>query len=330
MDYDQHLLDLAFADLDYLLDTERKDPARNDHRCPGCNGSRFNYATSSSSHPGSSVCIDCGVVQSATVIFEQMYGVDLPRKSSNYKRIHHWHERISQLLLLESQIPPADFLRIVEKLCDGTYTHINKDIIRTVLRSLNMQLYIEKWLQIIHRMTGVTPPTPGSCLILKLDSMFQDLQEPFESVKGANRKNFLNYNYVFCRLLHLLDCGQFSMFFPLIKSKLKLKQLDTMWEAMIKPLKWQLKPLEVVAPFSVRLEQPALLLQKTSAQCALPSPVVPGIAPLRMVFRTSGRPALKRRPLDSELLRSDQPARSSRTKTVARKRPRLLSVKYPR
>ena len=53
-------------------------------------------------------------------------------------------------------------MQIAERLLDGTHPIINKeslkDVIRGVLRSLNMQLYIEKWLQIIQR---CTPPSPA-------------------------------------------------------------------------------------------------------------------------------------------------------------------------
>ena len=138
---------------------------------------------------------------------------------SNYKRIHHWHERISQLLLAETAIPADEFGRIAQRLLDGTYAVLNKDSIRAVLRSLNMQLFIEKWLQIIQRLTGIEPPKPGPVLMERLDNMFTDLQMPFSHFKRNGRKNFLNYNYVFCRLFQRLGCPQFSMFFPLIKSK---------------------------------------------------------------------------------------------------------------
>ena len=59
-------------------------------------------------------------------------------------------------------------MQIAERLLDGTHPIINKDVIRGVLRSLNMQLYIEKWLQIIQRCTGIEPPKPGNWLLIML------------------------------------------------------------------------------------------------------------------------------------------------------------------
>ena len=72
-----------------------------------------------------------------------------------------------------------------------------------------MQLYIEKWLQIIQRVTGVHPPMPGPLLIQQLDDLFLQLQVPFDDFRMKGRKNFLNYNYVFCRLFQKLGCPQF-------------------------------------------------------------------------------------------------------------------------
>lgn len=285
----QNDVDAAFADMEHLLALERPVPLQSTNTCIGCGGSNFVYNGSGSGHPGSRVCDTCGVVDSCNVYWETMYGNTLQGKPSNYKRIHHWHERISQLLLMESAIPNEQMLQIGQKLCDGTYNVINKDSIRAVLRSLNMQLYIEKWLQIIFRITGIQPPCPGPLVVRQLDDLFQELQRPFDSYKMPNRKNFLNYNYVFCRLFQKMDCAQFSMFFPLIKSKTKLKALDNMWSDMVRCLNWDVTPLASVAPFAVQLEQPALLLQRLGSQCAMTVPAVIETKPLRMVFQKSDR-----------------------------------------
>ena len=113
-------VDAAFADLEHLLALERPVPV--DHAgCAYCGANNFLYNGSGSGYPGSRVCDTCGVVESGVVSWEYMYGRPFPTKTSNYKRIHHWHERISQLLLLESAIPNGQMLQIAEKLCDGSH-----------------------------------------------------------------------------------------------------------------------------------------------------------------------------------------------------------------
>jgi len=328
--YDQQLLDLAFTDLDHLLAAERPVACESRSYCIACGRGRLTYAGSDSSHPGSLVCDSCGVVQPGIVFYETMYDRDVARTSSNYKRIHHWHERISQLLLMESQIPDHEMLAIAEKLCDGTYAVINKDTVRAVLRSLNMQLYIEKWLQIIYRCTRIAPPIPGNLLVHKLDEMFQLLQEPFDCFRVEKCKNFLNYNYVFCRLFQRLNCTQFCMFFPLIKSKQKLKQLDDMWNSMAATLRWEITPLAQVAPFAVRLEKPELLLQRLASECVCSIPAEIQTEPSKMVFQTLDHRSLNRLLQCSKRHRSDPPEQEPQKVAAAKKRRRLTLAKGPR
>lgn len=277
-------VDAAFADLAHLLDEDRPRQggcsnchSTNLERCANV-GMVLHYCT---------VCRDCGAVQTEGFgqLDESYYTSN--RTTSNYKRIHHWHERISQFLLCESAIPNEHFLQIAERLCDGSHPIVNKDVIRGVLRSLNMQIYIEKWLQIIQRITQVEPPKPGGELLRTLDDMFQELQTPFTNYKADKRKNFLNYNYVFCRLFQKIDCSQFSMFFPLIKSRAKLKVLDEMWAQMVSAVGWPITPLQIVPSFAVQLESPDVQLQRIRQQVAFAVPVETHTVLGKRVFRKS-------------------------------------------
>ncbi len=247
----QEEIDLAFSALDEYLEAQRPDIAISG--CVSCGGAYF--TTGEGAHTSTTrVCNSCGVVQPGVDTSSLQQNDYICRKISNYKRVHHFHERVSQLLLHESPIPNEHFVKIAAKLAEGTHSVINKDTIRAVLRSLNLQIYIEKWLQIIWRVTSITPPIPGSIILEQLDSMFNELQKPFHNFKIHGRKNFLNYNYVFCRLFQEIGCPQFSMFFPLIKSKQKLRSLDDMWRPMVESLQWRFKPLQPAPTFAVRLE----------------------------------------------------------------------------
>lgn len=319
---DQAAVDAAFSDLDELLAERAPAPSSACRNCGSYHferahndGQRFSYHD---------VCSECAAVQEST--FGQLDAQYYParRSSSNYKRIHHWHERISQLFLCESTIPDDQFLQIAERLLDGSHAVINKDVIRGVLRSLNMQLYIEKWLQIIQRITGIEPPIPGGQLLMSLDACFMELQRPFAACKVDGRKNFLNYNYVFCRLFQKLGCAQFCMFFPLIKSRQKLRALDTMWHAMAGSVGWELTPLVHVPPFSVKLQQPELALARIRARVADAALAAPRTVPWRTGYRKSDQVLL--RELDRQ--RSLKQRRSS---PFAQELQRLgSSVKRPR
>jgi hypothetical protein len=323
----QDALAAAFADLEHLLEERR--PQLSSGVCAHCGGSSFDRG----SNPGHihcyyDVCNTCGAVVNGTFGGSDERRFPPRCTTSNYKRIHHWHERISQLLLQESPIPHADFMQIAERLLDGSHAVINKDVIRSVLRSLNMQLYIEKWLQIIHGITGIEPPKPGCQLINMLDQAFTELQQPFKHYKMSGRKNFLNYNYVFCRLFQKLGCAQFCMFFPLIKSRQKLRALDEMWEAMVSSLQWEVKPLQHVAQFAVKLEQPGALLLAIRLRGALGAPAVTHTALSKTVSRKSDQHLLRElnRPKWPKRRRSNQPEPELQRLGSSVKRPRPASA----
>lgn len=201
---------------------------------------------------GHRVCDQCGAVQSESIF--DSGDCNFVKVYSNYKRIHHFHERISQLLLMESPIPDEDWEEIRQAIKESNFKELNKTNIRQVLRSLNMQIYIEKWLQIMYRYTGIRPPQPGVNMLHKLDAMFIAIQGPFSNHKQSHRRNFLNYNFVFNRLFQLLGVEQYCMFFPMIKSKCKLRQLDTTWRHICKELDWEYLPLNPVNAFSIQLD----------------------------------------------------------------------------
>ena len=321
--FQQEDLDRAFADLDAAQLTLSRDTARvlrGRVFCVGCGGGRYTYNNTGSTEPGARVCMDCGVVQPGSVIYEQMFGRALPSRSSNYKRIHHWHERISQLLLMESQIPGEHMLAIGERLLDGSYTVINKDNIRAVLRSLGLQVYIEKWLQIIQRCTGIAPPFPGPVLLQRLDDLFTELQRPFDACRLPNRRNFLNYNYVFCRLFQKLGCTKFCMFFPLIRSRMKLRALDEMWDKMATSLGWETGPITIVPPFAVQLEDAAGRLSALRLQVASRDWVEQQRVPRTLRVRELDRRSPTRVP----------PQRSERRLVTLEQRPQTLALRLKR
>ena len=272
----------------------------------------------------------CRTIRHLSVFYETMYGSVITYRSSNYKRIHHFHERLSQLVLSETNIPKQDMLCIARALCANGPTTITKDSIRKVLRPLKMQRYIERWLQIIYRLTGERPPHISDLLIQQLDVLFVELQRPFDVMKQEGRKNFLNYNYVLRRLFQQVGCSKFCIFFPLIKSESKLRQLDKTWENMAKLLHWGVMPLCRSAPFEALLSDPlsALTALELSAEdSALP---VLRTAQMRMECRMLDRFHAARVPLEPQLRRLDLPAQQSQKEASRRLRKQCKRAKLCR
>ena len=226
------------------MEPNNNTTAAND-TCPKCKSVDLVLCYADGCH----VCTNCG-----EVVTQQVFAAawSFVQKFSNYKRIHHFHERISQFSLNESIIPEDDMQRIVAQIKENHTQTINKTNIRKVLRHLGMQNYIEKWLQIMWRVTTLQPPILTCRVSMQLDLLFIQMQLPFLSVRPKVRKNFLNYNYVFNRLFQKLGLSELGMFFPLIKSKSKLAALDNMWYDICDMLGWQKEPLITFKPFSIK------------------------------------------------------------------------------
>lgn len=101
----------------------------------------------------------------------------------------------------------------------------------------------------------------------ELKKMFLRIQRPFEDAirrefPHFNRRNFLNYNYVFNQLTHLLSehfefpeysesdtqqlklsLGRLGSEFPLLKSHARLGQQDLIWASICKALKLPFRKL---------------------------------------------------------------------------------------
>ena len=76
----------------------------------------------------------------------------------------------------------------------------------------------------------------------KLRLMFSEIQEPFERNCPQKRKNFLSYSYVLYKFCELLGEDEYLPCFPLLKSKEKLKQQDSIWKGITKDLHWEYIP----------------------------------------------------------------------------------------
>ena len=60
--------------------------------------------------------------------------------------------------------------------------------------------------------------------------MFIGIEIAFNKCKPANRKCMVHYNFIFVRILQILGKPEFFKYFPLLKSKTKVKIIDDVWK----------------------------------------------------------------------------------------------------
>jgi len=113
---------------------------------------------------------------------------------------------------------------------------------KRILKKLDLQQYYEHSTYIISKLSKVPPPTINRETEEKIRLMFRQIQLPFEKYCPKNRTNFLSYSYVLHKIFELLELDDFVKYFPLLKSRDKLKQQDEIWEKICVELDWGFYP----------------------------------------------------------------------------------------
>jgi len=176
--------------------------------------------------------------------------------SAPYKRETYFAERLSQWREQEPGIDVNDSIRIdriyaeLKRDAWRDKTRFEKEDCRQLLFMLDQRhrvkrfvtKYLEKFLSIRHMLCGV--PSFGiyitDSLALQLKSMFSLLQAAFTYVvrRPKLRYSFLNYNFVFRRLLDLLGRSELGLDFPPLKSRRKREDITYLWALLVKYLQW--------------------------------------------------------------------------------------------
>ena len=182
---------------------------------------------------GQVACADCGVVLDA--ILTDVFGNTIPlhcvKPHSLYRRKHHFNERLSQWLCLSRRVPDS-VIHLVKQNWDHT-TVLTKTVVRTTLRRLGLAKYIENWIEIHCHVVGRAYPVIDSEMIEKIRDLFIKIEIAFEKHRPPTRKCILSYNYVLARIFQIFNLHEHLMWVPPLKSRVKLKYLDSIWTNMV-------------------------------------------------------------------------------------------------
>ena len=194
------------------------------------------------------VCKSCGEAEMVIIESERPnYKDSVPEKPGYpYKRSNHYSEWLAQLQAKESTvIPPKVYDKILEELNKMRIYDLRKldtPLIREILKKLQLTQYYEHRTYIISKLSKLPPPTLSREMEDKLRKMFKQIQEPFEKHCPKDRINFLSYSYVLHKFCELLQLDEYIPYFPLLKSRDKLRDQDKIWKNICKDLKWQFIP----------------------------------------------------------------------------------------
>ena len=114
--------------------------------------------------------------------------------------------------------------------------------IKEIFKKLKLNEYYEHIPYIKSQITGIPAPSINRETEETFKRMFEQIQEPFEKHRPKTRMNFLSYSYVLHKLCQLLGLNEYVQYFPLLKSRVKLRAQDDMWKKICFELKWVFYP----------------------------------------------------------------------------------------
>ena len=214
-----------------IVDKEASNNNRKLYVCKNCNLEKIINI-----NDGNYICTRCAEVT------DMMYEIEKPTyknmndennvQANPYKRINHFNEWLVQIQARETtDINYEVYQNIINEI--KKYKEISSDLslltnskLKKILKKLNLNKYYEHIPFIINRLNGLPPPKISREHEEKYRQMFREIQEPFTMYCPKNRKNFLSYSYVLHKFCELLELDDLIIYFPLLKSRRKLREHD--------------------------------------------------------------------------------------------------------
>jgi len=193
------------------------------------------------------VCTLCGEVENALIESEvHNYKDSITEKPIYpYKRLNHLVEWLNQFQAKESTDIPNkvyDDILVEMKKARLSANEITVSEMRNILKKLRYNSYYEHIPHLMYKITGKPPPTLSRDVEECIKRMFKESQEPFSKFCPKERTNYLSYSYVLHKLFQILKLDEFTVYFPLLKSREKLRLQDKIWKNICEDREWDFYP----------------------------------------------------------------------------------------
>lgn len=233
----------------YIAVPERCQECCHAHLCPDA-------------HEDVLVCNRCGSVngqgmgmgmgttymQSCGPSFAQNIKQSTPRvfTPSAYKRMNHFRNTLLRLQAKECLSIDADHIeRVVNELKKanpGLRPHlVTYQSVKRAMKATKLQRYYNHVFWFIHHITGKRLVDLSKSQSKMLVDMFTAIQEAFARHR-QNRVNMLSYIYLIKKFADVLGWTGLSKCLPLLKSRDKVRQQDTIWRQICRMMGYKFTP----------------------------------------------------------------------------------------
>ena len=163
----------------------------------------------------------------------------------SYHPTLHLRERLVLFNLLETPIVGLDWQRIEHAhRAGGCPPIVAKTDVQQLLWTLRdpafTTRYLEKWQQIVWRLSGLRPRPLTDDEQRRLQGLFQHVCRAWET-GGEDvrcRSHLPNYNYILVKLCEFIGRADMHWFFPQLKTVAKVREAERQWAAICRFLNW--------------------------------------------------------------------------------------------
>ena len=149
--------------------------------------------------------------------------------TTNYLRLNHFVSIIDQFSGKQSMtIPDSVIQRIKDRIIKERIEYLDYNILKSILKLLNLHKYIDNILYILG-VLGKKSPIMSEELKERLSSLFVSLQEPFAKHCPKDRNNFFGYAFTLYKLCEMIGELQYLPFIPILKDQHKNNEQNVLW-----------------------------------------------------------------------------------------------------
>ena len=95
-------------------------------------------------------------------------------------------------------------------------------------------------------MTGKQPPYIKREIEDKIVRMFKMIDRLWSTIEKDRRMSFLNYYFIIYKLLVLMGQTELMLQVPLLKTRIRIRQHDVLWQKVCNGLGWTWKATQMI------------------------------------------------------------------------------------
>ncbi len=191
-------------------------------------------------------CSVCGAINNHYSFNEEIVNETNNKSVYPYKRLNHFIEWLNNFQGKETIVIPIEIYDKItnelNRLNIQDKSLVNIRMVKNILKKYKLHTYYEHVSYITAQISGIPPPTLSHDTEEYLKTVFIEIEKLFEKYKPKNRMNFLSYPYVLHKIFQIHGNTKVLCYFPLLKSKEKIKVHDKIWEKICGDMGWPFYP----------------------------------------------------------------------------------------